>query len=139
MLVALEPGASADRVAHDVTLLGPSTFETSFGTDVFRDQADPTLSAMATGLRVVALIVALAGGIVLAQALARAATDRLGDHEGIRALGATRSELLLQLSLPSAAGRRGRHRRRWRAQRRGLPLRAVGPGAPSGAGPRRAG
>ena len=102
MLVALEPGASADRVAHDVTLLGPSTFETSFGTDVFRDQADPTLSAMATGLRVVALIVALAGGIVLAQALARAATDRLGDHEGIRALGATRSELLLQLSLPSA-------------------------------------
>ena len=102
MLVALEPGASADRVARDVTLLGPSTFETSFGTDVFRDQADPTLSAMATGLRVVALIVALAGGIVLAQALARAATDRLGDHEGIRALGATRSELLLQLSLPSA-------------------------------------
>ena len=102
MLVALEPGASADRVARDVTLLGPSTFETSFGADVFRDQADPTLSAMATGLRVVALIVALAGGIVLAQALARAATDRLGDHEGIRALGATRSELLLQLSLPSA-------------------------------------
>ena len=102
MLLALEPGASVDQVAGDIAPLGEWSYEESFGPDVLRNQADPTLAAMATGLRVVAIIVALAGGIVLAQALARAATDRLGDHEGIRALGAGRSVLLLHLSLPSA-------------------------------------
>lgn len=102
MLLALEPGASVDQVAGDTAALGESSYEESFGPDVLRNQADPTLAAMATGLRVVAIIVALAGGIVLAQALARAATDRLRDHEGIRALGAERSVLLAHLSLPSA-------------------------------------
>ncbi len=106
MLLAVEPGASVQQVTQDMAPLGQFTYETSFGPDVFRVQADPTLAAMATGLRVVALIVALAGGIVLAQALARAAGDRLGEHEGMRALGASRSVLLLHLSLPSllAAG-----------------------------------
>lgn len=102
LMLAVEPDASADTAAQDLAQIGGFTLETSFGPDVLRNQADPTLAAMATGLGVVAIIVLLVGAVVLTQTLARAATDRLGDHEGIRALGAPRPVLLLQLCLPSA-------------------------------------
>jgi hypothetical protein len=102
LMVAVEPGASVDRVGQAMASLhGNLTFETSFGRAVNRAQADPTLAAMATGLRVVALILAIAGAVVVVQSLARAATDRLRGQEGLRALGATRSTRLLQLGLPS--------------------------------------
>ena len=110
--------------------LGELGFETSFGADVYRVQADPTLAAMATALRVVALIIAVAGGVVVAQVLARAAADRLGEHEGVRALGAVPRHAGPAAEPAERARRRPRRHPRGRAQRRAVAVRAVGPGPP---------
>ena len=138
----LEPGASAERVARDVTLLGPSrpsrrpSARTCSGT-----RPTPPSSAMATGLRDRGARRRPRGGARSSWRRRSAApppigwaTTRRSEPWGQRGPGCS-----LQLGLPSALAAGVGMAAGGGAERRGLPVRALGPGAPSRAGPRRAG
>jgi ABC-type lipoprotein release transport system permease subunit len=101
-LVVLEPGASPDEVGGRVQEAYGVDFESFFGADTLRSQAEPTLDAMATGLRIVALVLALVGGTAIALSLVRDTTDRLAEQSSLRAFGFEGRGLLVHLGLASA-------------------------------------
>jgi len=102
LMLAVEPGASVEQVGRDLEPLGSFEFDTFLSAASLRDQADPALASMAQGLRILALVMAFVGGTVVILGLARAASDSLGDHPVLRALGVDRGTLFLRLGLPSA-------------------------------------
>jgi hypothetical protein len=98
-LVIAEPGTSLNDLGARITAEYPVGFDTFFGADTLRRQAAPTLDGMAVGLRIVALVLALVGGTAIVVSLLRDATERIGEHSALRALGVDRGGLLGHLSL----------------------------------------
>ena len=99
----VEPGASPDEFGGHVQAAYPVEVDSWFGADTLRSQAGPTLDGMATGLRIVALVLALVGGTAIALSLVRDTSDRLGEQGSLRAFGFERRGLLVHLGLASAA------------------------------------
>jgi hypothetical protein len=99
--VVLRDGYTARDLASEV---GPGVeLDASFLADAAKGQVDPTMRAIASGLRIFAGVVALAGLIAIAQAAARLQAAQREDDAALAALGAGRAPRFLRLALPSLA------------------------------------
>jgi hypothetical protein len=97
--VVLRDGHTLRDVAQE---LGPDAeLDVSFSAEAFRTQAQPTMSAIATALRVFAAVVAVAGLIAVVQAAVRLQGTARADDEALGALGAGRGGRWARLVLPS--------------------------------------
>lgn len=98
----------ADGALGDVTAAarraGAGEIDRTISDEAFRAQAEPTVSGLATGLRVLALTIAIAGAVALAQVLDRVASVAVVDDAALASLGLGRGSRLLRLALPGAVG-----------------------------------
>ena len=92
-LVAAEPGTSLSEARDEASggALPGRVRRRSSAAGTLRRQAAPTLDAMATGLRIVALVLALVGGTAIVLSLVRDVAERLGEHEALARAGSRRS------------------------------------------------
>ena len=131
-LIAAEPGhldqRARDRGSRRSTR---SSSSRSSARTRLRRQAGPTLDAMATGMRIVALVLALVGGTAIVLALVRAVAERLSEREALGALGLESRGLLAHLGLANAPRRGPRLWARCGAERAGHPGLALGGGTAS--------
>jgi hypothetical protein len=81
---------------------GDAEVDTSFGGEAFRSQADPTMAAVATGLRAFALAAALAGAVAIAQVTARSTQRAAAERDALAAVGVGAMSRRLALAAPSA-------------------------------------
>jgi hypothetical protein len=97
-MVVLAPGHDIREVSDSV---GPALeIDPTFSGEAFREQIDPTMRSLATGLRVFAGVAALAGLVAISLAAGRVQQYAAVDDRSLGALGLSRTARWARLAVP---------------------------------------
>jgi hypothetical protein len=99
-LVALTSPDELPRFAEAVAPIAGGEVDSSFGAERLAAQLDPTLRALAYGLRAFAAVAAILGCVAVAQTIARTTATSAADDVTLDALGCTRTARLGRLAAP---------------------------------------
>lgn len=97
----LDPAVPRRTVTDGLDTLGPYELDSLASKAALEQQVGPTLDSLSNGLHLTALVIALTGFVTLLQAMARSAADRAADHDALRSVGVTRTQLVLRLGIPA--------------------------------------
>src|SRR4051812_23273262 len=91
-----------DDLTSEAQALGDVEIDRSISAQAARASVDPTMAALAGGLRAFALAAALAGAVALAQVASRAMQRAGAERDALEAVGVTAAGRRLALAVPSA-------------------------------------